>query len=103
MQPITIEPISILTSIIVIVTLIYSYFKNDAADKKEVTVPEKQREFIVEKKKHEIPVIAPLIAAMMEHKPFKIKNIVIGKEEEISMWRQSGKQEIMRRRATMQR
>jgi predicted histidine transporter YuiF (NhaC family) len=103
MQPITIEPVSILASIVVIVTLIYSYVKNRAADKKEVTVTEKQREIIIEEKDDKLPVITALIAAMMEQKQFKIKNLVIGKEEEISMWRQSGRQEIMRRRATMQR
>jgi hypothetical protein len=103
MQPITIEPVSILASIVVIVTLIYSYVKNGAAEKKNMTVSEKQREIIVEEKEDKLPVITALIAAMMEQKQFKIKNLVIGKEEEISMWRQSGRQEIMRRRATMQR
>ncbi len=103
MQPITIEPVSILASIIIIITVIYSYVKNRAADKKEVTVTEQQREVMVEEKKDELSVITAVIAALMEQKPFKIKNLVIGKEEEISMWRQSGRQEIMRRRATMQR
>jgi hypothetical protein len=52
---------------------------------------------------YEIPAITAIIAILMEQRPFKIKNIVVGKGEEISTWRLFGRQEIMRRRATMQR
>jgi len=41
MQPITIEPISIVAIIIVVATFIYSYFKNNLVEKKEETVTDK--------------------------------------------------------------
>jgi uncharacterized membrane protein len=104
MQPITIEPISIVAIIIIVVTFVYSYFKNNLVEKKEATVTEKISVVAeAEEKKQELPVITAIIAMLMEQRPFKIKNIVIGKGEEVSVWRQSGRQEIMRRRANMQR
>jgi hypothetical protein len=104
MQPITIEPISIFAIIIIVATFVYSYFKNNLVEKKEATVTEKIRVVTeVEEKKQELPVITAIIAMLMEQRPFKIKNIVIGKGEEVSVWRQSGRQEIMRRRTNMQR
>jgi hypothetical protein len=103
MQPITIEPISIVAIIIIVVTLVYSYFKYNSADKKEVVLTEKISAVAAAENQSELPVITALIAMLMEQRPFKIKNIVVGKGEELSTWRQSGRQEIMRRRANMQR
>jgi hypothetical protein len=95
MQPINIEPISIITMIVVVLTFIYSFFKYRSEDKKQETpVQTKQDIYDYEKK-----VIVAAIAMMMEEKPFKIKNIVLsGKQEKVSSWRQFGRQEIMRRR-----
>ena len=104
MQPITIEPISIVAIIIVVATFIYSYFKNNLVEKKEAAVTDKIRAVAeAEENNQELPAITALVAMLMEKRPFKIKNIVVGKGEEISTWRQSGRQEIMRRRANMQR
>jgi predicted permease len=104
MQPISNEPISIIAIIIIITTLVYSYFRYNKDEKKGASVSEKISMVAeVEENKNENPVIAAIVAMMMEQRPFKIKNIVIGKGEEVSMWRQSGRQEIMRRRSTMQR
>jgi hypothetical protein len=98
MQPINIEPISIITLIVVILTFIYSFFKYRSEDKKQETpVQIKQDIYDYEKK-----VIVAAIAMMMEEKPFKIKNIVLsGKQEKVSSWRQFGRQDIMRRRMNM--
>ena len=98
MQPINIEPISIITLIVVILTFIYSFFKYRSEDKKQETpVQTKQDIYDYEKK-----VIVAAIAMMMEEKPFKIKNIVLsGKQEKVSSWRQFGRQDIMRRRMNM--
>jgi hypothetical protein len=104
MQPITIEPISIITFIIMVVTLVYSFFKYRSGDKKENVITEQKKSYSKsDVDQYEIPVIIAAITTMMEQKPFKIKNIIIGKGEEVSTWRQSGRQEIMRRRANMQR
>ena len=104
MQPITIEPISIVAIIIVVATFIYSYFKNNLVEKKEAAVTDKIRAVAeAEENNQELPAITAIVAMLMEKRPFKIKNIVVGKGEEISTWRQSGRQEIMRRRANMQR
>jgi hypothetical protein len=98
MQPINIEPISIITMIVVVLTFIYSFFKYRSEDKKQETpVQTKQDIYDYEKK-----VIVAAIAMMMEEKPFKIKNIVLsGKQEKVSSWRQFGRQDIMRRRMKM--
>ena len=98
MQPINIEPISVITLIVVILTFIYSFFKYRSEDKKQETpVQTKQDIYDYEKK-----VIVAAIAMMMEEKPFKIKNIVLsGKQEKVSSWRQFGRQDIMRRRMNM--
>jgi len=103
MQPISLEPISIIAFVIIIASLVYSYFKYNSADEKEVVLTEKISAFAAAEKQQELPVITAIVAMLMEQRPFKIKNIVIGKGEEISAWRQSGRQEIMRRRANMQR
>jgi len=98
MQPINIEPISIITLIVVILTFIYSFFKYRSKDKKKET-PEQTKKDIYD---YEKPVIVAAIAMMMEEKPFKIKNIVLsGKQEKVSSWRQFGRQDIMRRRMNM--
>lgn len=104
MQPITIEPISIFALVIIIATLVYSYFKYKSEYKKESVLIEKKR-VISESggNQNEIPAITAIIAVLMEQRPFKIKNIVVGKGEEISTWRLFGRQEIMRRRSNMQR
>ena len=98
MQPINIEPISIITLIVVILTFIYSFFKYRSEEKKQETpVQIKQDIYDYEKK-----VILAAIAMMMEKKTFKIKNIVLsGKQEKVSSWRQFGRQDIMRRRMKM--
>jgi|GEM_PF-1228006 hypothetical protein len=104
MQPINIEPISIVAIIIIVATFIYSYFKNNLVEKKEAAVTDKIRAVAeAEENNQELPAITAIVAMLMEKRPFKIKNIVVGKGEEISTWRQSGRQEIMRRRANMQR
>ena len=98
MQPISIEPISVITLIVVILTFIYSFFKYRSKDKKQET-PEQTKQGIYD---YEKPVIVAAIAMMMEEKPFKIKNIVLsGKQEKVSSWRQFGRQDIMRRRMNM--
>ncbi|MCX5904866.1 MAG: hypothetical protein NTV89_15670 [Proteobacteria bacterium] len=97
MQPITIEPVSIITLIVVIITFIYGFFKYRAEDKKQaqpVQINKKEYEY-------EKPAIFAAIAMMMEGTPFKIKNIVPAvKQEKVSSWRISGRQDIMRRRIT---
>jgi C4-dicarboxylate transporter len=98
MQPISIEPISVITLIVVILTFIYSFFKYRSKDKKQET-PEQTKQDIYD---YEKPVIVAAIAMMLEEKPFKIKNIVLsGKQEKVSSWRQFGRQEIMRRRMNL--
>ena len=73
-------------------------------EKKEAAVTDKIRAVAeAEENNQELPAITAIVAMLMEKRPFKIKNIVVGKGEEISTWRQSGRQEIMRRRANMQR
>ena len=104
MQPINIETIIVLVFVIIITTLVYRYFKNKSEDKKENILTEKNSMVsATEENKHELPAITAIIAMLMEQRPFKIKNIVIGKGEEISTWRLFGRQEIMRRRANLQR
>ena len=104
MQPTNIETISVLVFVIIIVTLVYRYFKDKLEDKKENIVTEKNSTVsVTEENKHELPAIIAIIAMLMEQRPFKIKNIVIGKGEEISTWRLFGRQEIMRKRANLQR
>jgi Na+-transporting methylmalonyl-CoA/oxaloacetate decarboxylase gamma subunit len=104
MQPINIETIIILVFVIIITTLVYRYFKNKSEDKKENILTEKNSMVsATEENKHELPAITAIIAMLMEQRPFKIKNIVIGKGEEISTWRLFGRQEIMRKRANLQR
>jgi hypothetical protein len=103
MQPINIEPISIVAIIIIVATFIYSYFKNNLVEKKEAAVTDKIRAVAeAEENNQELQAITAIVSMLMEKRPFKIKNIVVGKGEEISTWRQSGRQEIMRRRANMQ-
>jgi len=104
MQPINIETIIVLVFVIIITTLVYRYFKNKSEDKKENILTEKNSTVsATEENKHELPAIIAIIAMLMEQRPFKIKNIVIGKGEESSTWRLFGRQEIMRRRANLQR
>jgi predicted histidine transporter YuiF (NhaC family) len=104
MQPINIETIIVLVFVIIITTLVYRYFKNKSEDKKENILTEKNSMVsATEENKHELPAITAIIAMLMEQRPFKIKNIVIGKGEEISTWRLFGRQEIMRKRANLQR
>jgi len=98
MQPISIEPISIITLIVVILTFIYSFFKYRSEDKKQES-PEQTKQVIYD---YEKTVIVAAIAMMMEEKPFRIKKIVLsGKQEKDSSWRYFGRQEIMRRRMNM--
>jgi len=98
MQPISIEPLSIITMIVVALTFIHSFFKYRSEYKKQGSpVQTKQDSYDYEK-----AVIVAAIAMMMEEKPFKIKNIVLsGKQEKVSSWRQFGRQEIMRRRTNL--
>ena len=104
MQPINIETIIVLVFVIIITTLVYRYFKNKSEDKKENILTEKNSMVsATEENKHELPAITAIIAMLMEQRPFKIKNIVVGKGEESSTWRLFGRQEIMRRRANLQR
>jgi len=98
MQPISIEPISVITLIVVILTFIYSFFKYRSKDKKQETTEQTKQDIY----DYEKPVIVAAIAMMLEEKPFKIKNIVLsGKQEKVSSWRQFGRQEIMRRRMNL--
>ena len=104
MQPINIETIIVLVFVIIITTLVYRYFKNKSEDKKENILTEKNSMVsATEENKHELPAITAIIAMLMEQRPFKIKNIVVGKGEESSTWRLFGRQEIMRKRANLQR
>jgi len=103
MQPISLEPTSIVAFVIIIASLVYGYFKYNSANKKEVVSTEKSSAVETAENQQELPVITAIVAMLMEQRPFKIKNIVIGKGEELSTWRQAGRQEIMRRRANMQR
>ena len=104
MQPTNIETISVIAFVIIIVTLVYRYFKYKLEDKKETIVTEKNSTVsATEENKNELPAIIAIIAMLMEQRPFKIKKIVVGKGEESSTWRLFGRQEIMRRRANMQR
>ena len=104
MQSITLETTSIVALIIIITTTVFSYFKYRKENKKETVLKEKNNPVSeTEENQHKIPAIIAIIATIMEQRPFKIKNIVVGKGEEISTWRLFGRQEIMRRRATMQR
>jgi heme/copper-type cytochrome/quinol oxidase subunit 2 len=104
MKSISFNPISIIAIIIVVVTLIYSYFKYRLDNKQKQETEEQKRQFSKQKDRFDvIPVITAAVAMLMEHRPFKIKNIVVGKKEEISGWRIFGRQEIMRRRCDMHR
>jgi len=100
MQPITIEPLSFLALIIIIVTLVYSFFNYRKENKKEK--PRQKTTLIKEEIDYELPALAAAIAMMMEGKPYRTKNIVLsGKQEKVSSWRHFGRQEIMRRRLNM--
>jgi hypothetical protein len=100
MQQITIEPLSFLALIIIIVTLVYSFFNYRKENKKET--PQQKPIPVKESVDYERPALAAAIAMMMEEKPFRIKRVVLsGKQEKISSWRHFGRQEIMRRRLNM--
>ena len=104
MQSITLETTSIVALVIIITTIVFSYFKYRKENKKETVLKEKNNPVSeTEENKYKIPAIVAITAMIMEQRPFKIKNIVVGKGEEISTWRLFGRQEIMRRRANMQR
>ena len=103
MQTVPLETTSIVALVIIITTIVFSYFKYRKEHKKETVLKEKKSVLEIEENKYKIPAIVAIIAIIMEQRPFKIKNIVVGKGEEISTWRLFGRQEIMRRRATMQR
>ena len=104
MQSITLETTSIVALVIIITTIVFSYFKYRRENKKETVLKEKNNPVSeTEEIQYKIPAIVAIIAMIMEQRPFKIKNIVVGKGEEISTWRLFGRQEIMRRRANMQR
>ena len=104
MQSITLETTSIVALVIIITTIVFSYFKYREENKKETVLKEKNNPVLeIEEHQYKIPAIVAIIAIIMEQRPFKIKNIVVGKGEEISTWRLFGRQEIMRRRANMQR
>lgn len=104
MQSITLETTSIVALVIIITTIVFSYFKYRKENKKETVLKEKNNPVSeTEEIQYKIPAIVAIIAMIMEQRPFKIKNIVVGKGEEISTWRLFGRQEIMRRRANMQR
>jgi hypothetical protein len=102
MQPITIEPLSYIALIIIIITLVYSFFNYRKEDKKKT--PQQKPIVIKENVDYEKPALVAAIATMMEGKPFKIKRVVLsGKQEKASTWRHFGRQEIMRRRMTTQK
>ena len=104
MQPISFETTSIVALVIIIATLVYGYFKYKEENKKGTVLTEKKSAISkLEENQHELPAITAIIAMLMEQRPFKIKNIIVGKGEEISTWRLFGRQEIMRRRSNMQR
>jgi hypothetical protein len=104
MQPITIEPLSYIAFVIIIITLIYSFLSYRKKEEKEM--PPQKTVIIKEAKEsveYERPALAAAIAMMMEGKPYRVKSIVLtGKQEKISSWRHFGRQEIMRRRMNMQ-
>lgn len=102
MTLISFNPVSIIAILIILVTLIYSYFKY-RLDNKQKTEEQKRQNSKQEDTCEVIPVITAVVAVLMEQKPFKIKNIVVGKKEDISGWRLFGRQEIMRRRYDMHR
>jgi hypothetical protein len=98
MQPITIEPLSYLAVILIIITLVYSFFNYRKEEKKEMPPQQPTRE----SDDYEKPALVAAITVMMEEKPFRIKKIVLsGKQEKDSSWRYFGRQEIMRRRMNM--
>jgi hypothetical protein len=101
MQPITIEPLSYIAFIIIIITFFYSFFKyRKEYLKKEEPVPLPR----IEGNVYERPALVAAIAMMMEEKPFRIKRVVLsGQQEKSSSWRQFGRQEIMRRRMNLQK
>ena len=102
MQPITIEPLSYVALIIIIITLVYSFFNYRKEEKK--TIPQQKPILIKENIDYERPALVAAIAMMMEGRPFRIKRVVLsGKQEKASTWRQFGRQEIMRRRMNLQK
>ena len=102
MQPITIEPLSYLGFILVIITFIYSFLKYKKENAKKAEPQPIQT--IEENNYDERPVLVAAIAMMMEGKSFRIKRFIItGKQEKGSSWRQFGRQELMRRRLNMQK
>lgn len=104
MKSISFNPINIVAIFIVVVTLIYSYFKYRLDNKQKQKTEERKKHFSTQEDRFNvIPVITAVVAILMEQRPFKIKNIVVGKKEEISGWRLFGRQEIMRRRCDMYR
>ena len=98
MQPITIEPLSFLAVILIIITLVYSFFNYRKEEKKEMLPQQSTREC----DDYEKPALVAAITVMMEEKPFRIKKIILsGKQEKVSSWRYFGRLEIMRRRMNM--
>jgi hypothetical protein len=91
--------ISYIVLFLIAATFIYNFIKN--------RVPEKTKEINTHDTgditDYDQYVIAAAIAMMMDKKLYRIKNIVLtGKEEEISLWKVFGRQEIMRKRSQMQ-
>jgi hypothetical protein len=96
MQPITIEPLSYVGIIIIVITLVYGYFKYRRVERKK-DIPQPQS--IQKSTDDESSAVIAVIAMLMEGKPFRIKRIILsGKQDKVSSWRHFGRQEIMRRR-----
>lgn len=96
MQPVTIDPLSYIALVIIVITLVYSFFKYR---REELKKEQSQTQPLIKKNKYERTAVVAAIAMMMEGKPFSVKRIILsGKQERISSWRQFGRQEIMRRR-----
>jgi len=101
MQPITIEPLSYIALIIIIITLVYSFV---SYRKKETKKDLPQAHPQTPRDDYERPALVAAIAMMMEGKTFIIKRVILtGKQEKASSWRQFGRQEIMRRRMNLQK
>ena len=95
------EKTTIFLTIFIFIFLIYSYIKFKKEILKKEILKKEIKEKTVEKKEEglEKPVIAAVIAVLMEGKKYKIRTIFLEKEtNKNSTWKISGRQYNMQRR-----
>jgi hypothetical protein len=100
MQTLIQKPFYLIVLIVIIFIVLYVFFKPKREEKEAQESPKKINN---EDSNYYLPAIVAAISLMMEGKDFTIKRVVVtGDHEKFSSWRLFGRQEIMRRRTSMQ-